>query len=122
MSPPFEPTGERPRRVSGNDRFPTLPVDPGSAQDTTVENPCRETTSGNPADRYCRRMLFGYARVSTADQNPAHQIDALTRAGVERNDIYLDTASGAKASRPQLDVLLKVLRRGDTLLKGLLGS
>src|SRR3954466_13701464 len=28
---------------------------------------------------------------------------------------YLDTASGAKASRPQLDVLLKVLREGDTV-------
>ena len=60
-------------------------------------------------------MLFGYARVSTADQNPAHQIDALIRAGVESDNIYLDTTSGAKASRPQLDVLLKVLRRGDTL-------
>ena len=60
-------------------------------------------------------MLFGYARISTADQNPAHQIDALLRAGVEREHIYLDTASGAKASRPQLDVLLKVLRDGDTL-------
>ena len=60
-------------------------------------------------------MLFGYARISTADQNPAHQIDALLRAGVEREHIYLDTASGAKASRPELDVLLKVLRDGDTL-------
>ena len=60
-------------------------------------------------------MLLGYARVSTADQNPDHQIDALTRAGVEPGNVYLDTASGAKASRPQLDVLLKMLRDGDTL-------
>ena len=60
-------------------------------------------------------MLFGYARVSTADQNPAHQIDALTRAGVEPDNIYLDATSGAKASRPHLYVLLKVLRDGDTL-------
>jgi len=44
-------------------------------------------------------MLFGYARISTADQNPTHQIDALIRAGVEREHIYLDTASGAKALR-----------------------
>ena len=55
-------------------------------------------------------MLFGYARVSTADKNPDHQIDALLRAGVERDNIHLDTASGAKVSRPQLDLALKLLR------------
>ena len=60
-------------------------------------------------------MLFGYARVSTADQNPDHQIDALTRAGVARDDIYVDHASGAKASRPELDNVLRLLRDGDTL-------
>ncbi len=60
-------------------------------------------------------MLFGYARVSTADQNPDHQIDALRRAGVARQHIHLDRASGAKASRPELDNLLRLLREGDTL-------
>ena len=60
-------------------------------------------------------MLFGYARVSTADQNPDHQIDALERAGVAREDIYIDHASGAKASRPELDNVLRLLRDGDTL-------
>jgi len=62
-----------------------------------------------------RRTLFGYARVSTVDQNPDHQIDALLRAGVDRADIHVDTASGAKASRPELDIVLKMLRKGDTL-------
>lgn len=52
-----------------------------------------------------RHVLFGYARVSTADQDPDHQIDALQRAGVARDDIYIDHASGAKASRPQLGLL-----------------
>ncbi|MCW0192500.1 MAG: recombinase family protein, partial [Rhodococcus sp.] len=47
-------------------------------------------------------MLFGYARVSGADQNPAHQVDALARAGVGAENIHLDHAGGAKASRPQL--------------------
>jgi len=56
-------------------------------------------------------MLFGYSRVSTADQNPDHQIDALLRAGVPRGNIHLDTASGAKASRPKLDLVLQLLRR-----------
>jgi DNA invertase Pin-like site-specific DNA recombinase len=60
-------------------------------------------------------VLLGYARVSTADQNPDHQVDALRRAGVAKRDIYVDYASGAKASRPQLDVVLRTLREGDTL-------
>jgi DNA invertase Pin-like site-specific DNA recombinase len=60
-------------------------------------------------------MLFGYARVSTTDQKPDHQIDALLRAGVNRDNIHLDVASGAKASRPELDLVLKLLRAGDTL-------
>lgn len=61
-------------------------------------------------------MLIGYGRVSTAEQNPAHQIDALTRAGVAPGDIHLDTASGAKASRPKLDLVLTLAREGDTLV------
>lgn len=61
-------------------------------------------------------MLLGYARVSTGDQNPDHQTDALHRAGVESRDVYLDHASGAKASRPQLDALLRNLRDGDVLV------
>jgi DNA invertase Pin-like site-specific DNA recombinase len=52
-------------------------------------------------------VLFGYARVSTADQNPDHQIDALIRAGVAARNIYVDHASGARASRPQLDIVLR---------------
>jgi DNA invertase Pin-like site-specific DNA recombinase len=60
-------------------------------------------------------MLIGYARVSTADQNPDHQIDALLRAGVDRDNIHVDTGSGAKASRPKLDLVLQLLRPGDTL-------
>lgn len=60
-------------------------------------------------------MDFGYARVSTADQNPDHQIDALLRSGVDERNIHIDYASGAKASRPEFDILLKRLREGDTL-------
>lgn len=61
-------------------------------------------------------MLIGYGRVSTADQNPAHQVDALARAGVAECDIHIDTASGAKASRPKLDLVLQLLREGDVLV------
>ncbi|WP_346103899.1 recombinase family protein [Nonomuraea maheshkhaliensis] len=60
-------------------------------------------------------MLFGYAPVSTADQNPDHQIDALMRAGVTRENIHLDRASGAKPSRPKFVLVSRLLREGGTL-------
>ncbi|TDC77891.1 hypothetical protein E1193_21630 [Micromonospora sp. KC606] len=50
-------------------------------------------------------MILGYARVSTAGQNPAHQVHALLHAGVERRDVHADHASGAKAGRPRWDPL-----------------
>lgn len=57
---------------------------------------------------------IGYARVSTSDQNPDLQRDALRQAGCD--DVYEETASGKSADRPQLAECLRRLRRGDTLV------
>ena len=65
--------------------------------------------------RSFRHIFIGYARVSTPEQNADHQVDALRRSGVDERHIYLETASGAKASRPQLDLVMQLLRDGDTL-------
>lgn len=59
-------------------------------------------------------MLIGYVRVSTQDQNPTLQIDALTKAGCEK--CFLDRISGAKAERPALQEALEFARPGDTLV------
>lgn len=59
-------------------------------------------------------MLFGYARVSTKDQNAAGQHDALTAAGVE--EMFTDTISGSTRERPGLDKLLEKLRAGDVVI------
>lgn len=56
---------------------------------------------------------LGYARVSTADQDPALQHNALAAAGAER--VWTDTASGARADRPGLTDLLAYARSGDVL-------
>ncbi|MEU1520450.1 recombinase family protein [Streptomyces sp. NPDC005811] len=60
-------------------------------------------------------MLLGCCRTSTADRNPDHQIDALVRNGVGRGNIHVDVASGAKASRPKLDLVMPLMREGDTV-------
>lgn len=60
-------------------------------------------------------MWVGYARVSTPKQSPDHQVDALRRAGVEERHIHIDIASGSKSSRLQLDLIMQLLRDGDTL-------
>lgn len=59
-------------------------------------------------------MRIGYARVSTKDQTLNLQIDALQKAGCEQ--IFKETASGAKAARPVLDDMLSRLRAGDVVV------
>ncbi len=59
-------------------------------------------------------MIIGYARVSTSDQQPSLQLDALTQAGAER--IFQESASGASRERPELAKCLDTLRHGDTLV------
>lgn len=58
--------------------------------------------------------IIGYARVSTTDQNPQLQLDALQEAGAMR--IFTDYGvSGSTASRPHLDACIDHLRKGDVL-------
>lgn len=59
-------------------------------------------------------MLVGYARVSTADQKPELQLDALKAAGCER--IFVEKASGAVRERPELKAALDYVRAGDAIV------
>ena len=59
-------------------------------------------------------QLIGYARVSTTEQDPQLQLDALIAAGCGR--IFTESASGTKTSRPELDAALDYLRQGDQLV------
>ncbi len=59
-------------------------------------------------------MLIGYARVSTQEQDPAMQQDALEQVGCDK--VFTEKASGAQRDRPQLIAALEYMREGDTLV------
>ena len=61
--------------------------------------------------------LIGYARVSTRQLPTDGQRAEILAAGVRRDDLYVDQgSSGARASRPQLDLALAALEPGDTFV------
>ena len=59
-------------------------------------------------------MIIGYARVSTQDQNPELQLDALRGAGCE--ELFQEKATGKFRERPELTACLRSMRKGDTLV------
>ena len=59
-------------------------------------------------------MIIGYARVSTQDQNPDFQVDALEKARAEQ--IFREKFTGKLRERPELSQCLRTLRKGDILV------
>ncbi len=59
-------------------------------------------------------MKYGYARVSTEDQNAAVQLAALKKAGCQK--IFKDERIGVDTKRPALLRCLKASQDGDTLI------
>ncbi len=60
--------------------------------------------------------VYGYARVSSADQNEARQLAALGEAGVAKRRLYVDKVSGKDFDRPAYSRLTGKLRAGDLLV------
>ena len=60
-------------------------------------------------------VTFGYARVSSKDQNLNRQLDALACFPVLAVNIYTDHMSGKSFDRPGYQELLAALSPGDTL-------
>ena len=61
-----------------------------------------------------KNFVFGYARVSTEQQNLDRQIDMLQKYGVDF--IYNEKMTGTKRNRPELEKLLERLTEGDTVV------
>ena len=76
----------------------------------------RTAPSAASMDRSGLVTVFGYARVSTADQNPALQFAALRAAGVDDAHTFTDKASGTREDRPALADLMATVAEGDTVV------
>jgi len=60
--------------------------------------------------------VFGYARVSTKEQNECRQIEGFKSEGIDERDIYIDKKSGKDFDREQYKIMLGNLREGDLLI------
>jgi DNA invertase Pin-like site-specific DNA recombinase len=87
----------------------------------TTENACRAmsvltaqgTGHDKPNERSDEMAIYGYVRVSSADQNTDRQIDAMNGIKIPETQIYTDRQSGKNFERPQYQALLKKLQPGD---------
>lgn len=61
-------------------------------------------------------MNYGYARVSTREQNEERQLVALKRFGIDERHIYVDKQSGKDFNRKNYRKLLKMMKEEDTLV------
>ena len=59
---------------------------------------------------------YGYVRVSTVDQNPGLQFDALRALGIDDDNMFIDHISGSTKKRPALDRLMATLVEVDEVV------
>lgn len=60
--------------------------------------------------------IFGYARVSSKDQNEERQLKAFKDYGIDDRDIYIDKKSGKDFEREQYQLIKNILREDDLLV------
>ena len=61
-------------------------------------------------------MKIGYGRVSTLDQHPELQTDALTEAGCDPDHLFIEKISSRVKDRPELEAAMRYARPGDTIV------
>ena len=77
----------------------------------------RKQKIGIQVERRCTLTgeVYGYARVSTREQNEERQLIALNEVGVGSKNIYVDKQSGKDFERPQYKKLLRKMKKDDLL-------
>ena len=60
-------------------------------------------------------MKYGYARVSTKDQNTDRQLEALIESGVDEQKIFVDKATGSNFDRVAYKEMIETLKRNDEI-------
>ena len=60
-------------------------------------------------------MMYGYARVSSSDQNEERQMIEMERVGVPQENVFIDKQSGKNFDRPNFKRLVRRLHEGDLL-------
>ena len=60
--------------------------------------------------------MYGYARVSSKEQNLNRQLDALAKFGVADDMVFADKASGKNFERPEYKRLISTLREDDVVV------
>ena len=63
-----------------------------------------------------KNKIFGYARVSSKEQNEKRQLEAFKEFNIDERDIYIDKQSGKYFNRNQYNILKNVLRENDVLV------
>ena len=60
--------------------------------------------------------IYGYARVSSKDQNEERQMIALRQFPIDDDHIYIDKISGKDFNRPRYKKMIKELEEEDVLV------
>lgn len=63
-----------------------------------------------------KNKIFGYARVSSKEQNEERQLEAFKEFNIDERDIYIDKQSGKDFNRGQYNILKNALRENDLLV------
>ena len=63
-----------------------------------------------------KNKIFGYARVSSKEQNEERQLEAFKDFNIDERDIYIDKQSGKDFNREQYNILKNALRENDLLV------
>lgn len=63
-----------------------------------------------------KNKIFGYARVSSKEQNEKRQLEAFKEFNIDERDIYIDKQSGKDFNRNQYNILKNILRENDVLV------